>query len=73
MCAQLNMGHALVLCASSMVTAAIASLVLGVIMICVILFSRHLGINPDNVATPIAASLGDLVCTTQPPPINVHL
>lgn len=30
-------------------------------MVAVILVSRHLHINPDNVATPIAASMGDLV------------
>lgn len=30
-------------------------------MIGVIIGSKKLGINPDNVATPIAASLGDLV------------
>lgn len=42
-------------------SAAIASAVLGSIMIVVILLSHHLRINPDNVATPIAASLGDLV------------
>lgn len=24
------------------------------------MFSRHCSINPDNVATPIAASLGDI-------------
>lgn len=29
-------------------------------MICVVLCSKKLGINPDNVATPVAASLGDL-------------
>lgn len=29
-------------------------------MIFVVLLSRKCGINPDNVATPIAASLGDL-------------
>lgn len=29
-------------------------------MVGVILFSRRFNINPDNVATPIAASLGDL-------------
>ena len=29
-------------------------------MIGVVLFSKKLGINPDNVATPVAASLGDL-------------
>jgi solute carrier family 41 len=27
----------------------------------VIVASRHLHINPDNVATPIAASLGDII------------
>ena len=32
----------------------------GTIMIIVIVFSRKFHINPDNVATPIAASLGDL-------------
>ena len=30
-------------------------------MISVVLLSRRLKVNPDNVATPIAASLGDLV------------
>lgn len=30
-------------------------------MIGVIIGSKKLGINPDNVATPIAASLGDLI------------
>ena len=29
-------------------------------MICVVLCSKKFGINPDNVATPVAASLGDL-------------
>lgn len=53
--------HAVLLCASSVSTAFIASLILGIIMIGVIIGSKKLGINPDNVATPIAASLGDLV------------
>lgn len=52
--------HGLLLCASSVVTAFGASFVLGLIMVGVILFSRYFNINPDNVATPIAASLGDL-------------
>lgn len=52
--------HALILCAGSLLTGAIASGILGAIMIVVILISRKCGINPDNVATPIAASLGDL-------------
>ncbi|XP_066155340.1 solute carrier family 41 member 1-like [Euwallacea fornicatus] len=57
---ELNVKHALLLCASSIVTAFGASFVLGVVMIGVIIFSRRFNINPDNVATPIAASLGDL-------------
>uniref|UniRef100_A0A9J7Y519 Solute carrier family 41 member n=1 Tax=Cyprinus carpio carpio TaxID=630221 RepID=A0A9J7Y519_CYPCA len=56
-----KMGHAILLCASSVATAFIASLLLGLIMIGVIIASRKVGINPDNVATPIAASLGDLI------------
>lgn len=36
------------------------SSVLGLITAAVIVFSRHCNINPDNVATPIAASLGDI-------------
>lgn len=33
----------------------------GLVMIAVITGSKKVGINPDNVATPIAASLGDLI------------
>lgn len=33
----------------------------GLVMVAVIVGSRKVGINPDNVATPIAASLGDLI------------
>ncbi|KAK0064111.1 solute carrier family 41 member 1 isoform X1 [Biomphalaria pfeifferi] len=56
-----NIQHGLLLCASSVFTAALASLILGSIMVLVVLLSRYFKINPDNVATPIAASLGDLV------------
>lgn len=52
--------HALLLSAAAMVTASLASFGLGIVMIFVILGSRRCKINPDNVATPIAASLGDL-------------
>ena len=31
------------------------------IVVGVIIGSKRIGINPDNVATPIAASLGDLI------------
>lgn len=57
---QFDIHHALLLCASSVLTASSASLVLGIIMIGVVVVSKKLSINPDNVATPIAASLGDL-------------
>ncbi|XP_037281894.2 solute carrier family 41 member 1 isoform X1 [Rhipicephalus microplus] len=52
--------NALMLCASSLVTASVASLVLGSVMIGVVILSRKHHINPDNVAIPVAASLGDL-------------
>ena len=55
-----NMDHAILICASAIVTASFASLILGVLMVAVILLARILSCNPDNVATPIAASLGDV-------------
>ncbi|UYV62371.1 hypothetical protein LAZ67_2000320 [Cordylochernes scorpioides] len=55
-----NWSHVAVLVASSVVTASLASLILGALMVAVVIVSRKLAINPDNVATPIAASLGDL-------------
>nr|CAI5852704.1 unnamed protein product [Callosobruchus analis] len=57
----IDINHAFLLCASSIVTAFGASFLLGLVMIGVIMFSRYFHINPDNVATPIAASLGDLI------------
>ncbi|XP_028680515.1 solute carrier family 41 member 1 isoform X2 [Erpetoichthys calabaricus] len=57
----IDLDQAAVLCASSISTAFIAALSLGLVMIGVIIGSRKVGINPDNVATPIAASLGDLI------------
>lgn len=46
--------------ASAVLTSSLASLLLGAVMILVIILSRKCSINPDNVATPVAASLGDL-------------
>ncbi|XP_066158130.1 solute carrier family 41 member 1-like isoform X1 [Euwallacea fornicatus] len=57
---EVELDHAYILCASSLITVSIASLVLGLITAGVIILSRHCNINPDNVATPIAASLGDI-------------
>ncbi|CDW55916.1 solute carrier family 41 [Trichuris trichiura] len=56
--------NAWVLAASSLSTGCSAALILAIMMILVILASRSLGINPDNVATPLAASFGDLVTMT---------
>ncbi|XP_064160735.1 solute carrier family 41 member 1-like isoform X1 [Anguilla rostrata] len=56
-----ELDQAAVLCASSVTTAFVAALSLGLVMVGVIIGSRRVGINPDNVATPIAASLGDLI------------
>ncbi|XP_060537209.1 solute carrier family 41 member 1-like isoform X2 [Cylas formicarius] len=61
---EVELDHAYILCASSLVTVSIASFVLGLITAGVIVFSRHCHINPDNVATPIAASLGDITSLT---------
>jgi len=58
---ELDLDHTLLLCASAIVTASIASFLLGLVMVGVIVLSRRCKVNPDNVATPIAASLGDLI------------
>lgn len=55
-----NVHHALLLSASALFTAAMASLVLGAITLLVVVCAHKVNINPDNVATPIAASLGDV-------------
>ena len=50
----------LILITSSILTANIANILLGSLMIVVIIASKKFKINPDNIATPIAASFGDL-------------
>ena len=52
-----DLDHALLLCASAIVTASIASFALGLVMVGVILVSRKCKVNPDNVATPIAGNM----------------
>jgi len=56
-----NYEQALLLCASAIVTASLASFALAVVMVVVIVSARKCRCNPDNIATPIAASLGDVV------------
>ena len=50
----------LLIIASSVITANVANLILGSIMCGTIILCRHYNVNPDNIATPIAASLGDV-------------
>ncbi|GAN06590.1 solute carrier family 41 member 1-like [Mucor ambiguus] len=47
--------------ASSMVSASVSSFVLGLFMCILIIISRMLKIDPDNIACPMASSLGDVV------------
>ncbi|XP_069353821.1 solute carrier family 41 member 3 isoform X4 [Eulemur rufifrons] len=58
---ELDLAKVELLCASSMVTAFLAAFALGVLMVCIVIGARKLGVNPDNIATPVAASLGDLI------------
>nr|CAD7198306.1 unnamed protein product [Timema douglasi] len=57
---EFDLSHTLLLCSCSVITSSIASLILGLITATVIVLSHWFHINPDNVATPIAASLGDI-------------
>lgn len=54
--------HALLMAAGAVSAASLASLILAVIMIAIVLLARRCGVNPDNVASPIAGMLGDF-CT----------
>lgn len=58
---EFDIRHVLVITASSVTTASIASVLLGSLMSVVVVISHSCRMNPDNIATPIAASLGDLV------------
>ena len=55
-----NVNNSLILCASSLITSNLACFLLGTCMVLVILLSHRFQIDPDNIATPIAASLGDV-------------
>ncbi|XP_059470733.1 solute carrier family 41 member 1-like [Neocloeon triangulifer] len=59
-----NWNHLLLLSACGMVTASLASLILGSITASVILLSKMWHLNPDNIATPIAGALGDMTALT---------
>ncbi|XP_059618448.1 solute carrier family 41 member 1-like isoform X1 [Phlebotomus argentipes] len=53
--------HAMLLIASSMFTATSSCFVLDFVLVAVILLSSRFRMNPDNLATPLAASIGDVV------------
>lgn len=61
---EFDIPNSLVLIAGCISTASFASLILAGLMMYIILISKKFKINPDNVATPIAASLGDLITLT---------
>ncbi|XP_014609559.1 PREDICTED: solute carrier family 41 member 3-like [Polistes canadensis] len=53
--------YALLLAASSVCTATSSCFILDFVMIAVIMISHKCKMNPDNLATPLAASVGDVV------------
>lgn len=53
--------HALLLASSAVTSASIASFTLAAMMVALVLFAHRMGLNPDNVASPIAGMLGDFV------------
>lgn len=60
----LTRNEIILLMTASVLTANIANLLLSTFMFIVIFICRKAQINPDNVATPIAASLGDFLTMT---------
>ncbi|KAF9426126.1 hypothetical protein BGZ94_006926 [Podila epigama] len=50
-----------IMISSSMLCASVSSFVLGSFMCALVIICRHYRVNPDNIACPLASSLGDLV------------
>ncbi|KAN0066026.1 hypothetical protein ACQY0O_000118 [Thecaphora frezii] len=50
--------------ATGMLSASLSSAILGSFMCALVVVSRRFGANPDNIASPLAASLGDLTTLT---------
>ncbi|XP_055909122.1 solute carrier family 41 member 3 isoform X1 [Eupeodes corollae] len=53
--------HTMLLIAASMFTATSSCFVLDFVLVAVVLLSKRFRLNPDNLATPLAASIGDVV------------
>ncbi|XP_013200138.1 solute carrier family 41 member 1 isoform X2 [Amyelois transitella] len=58
---QINGNYILLIIASAVFTATTTCFVLDFVMVMVIYGSHKFKVNPDNVATPLAASIGDIV------------
>jgi solute carrier family 41 len=50
--------------ATGMLSASLSSAILGSFMCALVVVTRRMGGNPDNIASPLAASLGDLLTLT---------
>lgn len=53
--------HSLLMITASVCTATSSCFILDFVMIAVIMMSKRFKMNPDNLATPLAASIGDVV------------
>nr|XP_023022806.1 solute carrier family 41 member 1-like [Leptinotarsa decemlineata] len=53
--------HTLLLATASTLTATLSCFILDLVLVSVIVISHKLRLNPDNLATPMAASIGDVV------------
>uniref|UniRef100_A0A4W5RWJ0 Solute carrier family 41 member n=1 Tax=Hucho hucho TaxID=62062 RepID=A0A4W5RWJ0_9TELE len=58
---EMFLSHTALLCSASVAMVFMASMLQGMIVVGVIIGCKRIGINPDNVANPIAASFGDLI------------
>ncbi|CAB3406156.1 unnamed protein product [Caenorhabditis bovis] len=56
----ISFADTLCLLLSAVATASLASFVLSVLMVVVVIAARKYKLNPDNISTPVAASLGDV-------------
>ncbi|CAG9861395.1 unnamed protein product [Phyllotreta striolata] len=53
--------HTLLLITSSILTATLSCFTLDLVLVSIIVLSHKIKVNPDNIATPMAASIGDVV------------
>ncbi|CAG9832503.1 unnamed protein product [Diabrotica balteata] len=56
--------HTLLLATASTLTATMSCFILDLVLVTIITVSRKFKLNPDNIATPMAASIGDVVSLT---------